>query len=70
MKMNDKVYKVLKWITLIVIPACTTFYCTLDSIFGWGAGEIVAKVSAALCTFIGAIIGISTASYYQDKTEE
>jgi len=67
MKLNDKTYDVLKWIVMILIPAATTLYVTLDSIFGWGFGEIVAKVSAAVCTFLGVILGISTAQYNKDK---
>lgn len=66
-KLPDKIYDLLKWLVLIVIPACTTFYCTLDSIFGWGFADIVAKISAAACTLLGAILGISTANYYKNN---
>jgi len=58
-----KVYDWLKWAALVFIPAVTTLYVTLDAIFGWGHGDTVAKISAALCTCIGGIIGISTAQY-------
>ena len=67
MKLSDQLYNVLKWVALICLPALTTFYCVLDSIFGWGMGEVVAKISAALCTLIGSLIGISTAEFYRDK---
>jgi hypothetical protein len=50
-------------LVLIVIPALTTLYVTLDSIFGWDFGDVVAKVSAAVCVCIGGLIGISTAQY-------
>lgn len=66
-KLPDKVYNVLKWLVLIVIPALTTFYVTLDKIFGWNLAEYVAPISAATCALIGSIIGISTASYYQEQ---
>lgn len=58
-----KVYDWLKWLACIVIPAATTLYVALDAIFGWGYADTVAKISAAICTFIGGIIGISTAQY-------
>ena len=61
--LNNKVYDWLKWAVCIAIPACTTLFVTLDSIFGWGYGDTVAKVSAAVCTCIGGLIGISTAQY-------
>ena len=63
MKLPSKVYDVLKWLVLIVIPALTVFYAVLDNLFKWGYAEMVTTISAALCTCIGSIIGISTAEY-------
>lgn len=65
MTLSNKVYDVLKALVTVVLPACTTFYVTLDSIFGWGFGDTVAKVSAAVCTLLGSLIGISSANYYR-----
>ena len=65
MQLSNRTYDILKWCVLIAIPALTTFYVTLDSIFGWGYGDTVAKVSAALCTLLGALLGISSATYYK-----
>ena len=65
MTLSNKVYDTLKWVVIIAIPACTTFYVTLDTIFGWGYGDTVAKVSSAVCTLIGALLGISSAQYYK-----
>ena len=67
MKLPDKLYDILKWVCMICIPALATAYVGLDKIFGWGYGEVVAQVSAIVCTLIGALVGISTATYYQDK---
>ena len=66
MTLPNKVYNVLKWLVLICFPALTTAYVGLDGVFGWGYGETVAKVSAIVCTLLGALIGISTAEYYKD----
>ena len=63
MKLSDKAYTILKWLCLVCIPACTTAYVGLDSVFGWGYGDTVAKVSAIVCTLLGSLIGISTAEY-------
>ena len=63
--MPDAVYDVLKWLVMCVIPALSTFYCVVDKVFGWGYAEIVATISAALCTCLGTILGISTAQYNQ-----
>ena len=61
--LSNKAYDILKWACLVAVPALTTLYVTLDSIFGWGFGDVVAKVSAAVCVCIGGIIGVSTAQY-------
>ncbi len=67
MKLSDRLYTVLKWLVMIVIPAVTSFYVVLDKLFAWGYAEIVATISAALCTCIGSIVGISTAQYYKEQ---
>lgn len=70
MKLPDSVYTVLKWLVLVCIPAFTTAYVGLDSVFKWGYADTVAKVSAIVCTLIGALIGISTAEYNRTRQEE
>ena len=68
MRLDDRTYTILKWCTIVLIPALTTLYVALSAI--WGApfyyADEVAKTSAAVCCFLGAILGISTASYYKD----
>ena len=63
MKLNDKWYDLLKWITMVVIPALTTAYVGLSTIWGWPYATEVAKTSAVVCTLLGALLGISTAQY-------
>ena len=67
MKLSDKLYDILKWLVLVVVPALTTFYVVLDHTFGWGFAEVVATISSAACACVGAIIGISTAQYNKEK---
>lgn len=62
--MSNKTFDILKWCTMIGIPAFTTFFVTIDSIFGWGLGDTVAKVSAAVCVLLGTLLGISNKRYY------
>lgn len=63
MKLSDKVYDILKWVVLIVIPALTTAYVGLAVIWSFPYSEEVAKTSAVVCTLLGALLGISTAQY-------
>ncbi len=67
MKLSNGLYDKLKWLVLVCIPAVTTFYTVIDEVFGWGYADIVAKLSAALCLCIGALIGVSTAQYNKEQ---
>ena len=70
MKLNDKVYKVLKWIVVIVLPAISTAYFGLAQIWGFPYAEQICGTLAIVETFIGALIGVSTKTYYKNKTDE
>ena len=63
MILNNKIYDVLKWVVMVVIPALTTAYVGLSGVWGWPYAEEVAKTSAVICTLLGALLGISTAQY-------
>ena len=67
MKLPDNVYNILKWITLICIPALATFYVVLSGVWGWPYADQVAKTATAVCTLLGALLGISTAEYNKSK---
>ena len=67
MKLPDKVYDILKWITMIVLPALATAYVGLAAIWGWPFADDVAKTTAGICTLLGALLGISTAQYNKMK---
>ena len=66
MKLSNSTYDILKWIVMIVIPALTTAYVGLASIWGFPYAEEIAKTSAVICTLLGALLGISTAQYNKD----
>ena len=69
-KLNNSVYDILKWITMIVLPALATAYVGLASIWGWPFADEVAKTTAVICTLLGALLGISTAQYNKDTRQE
>ena len=62
-KLKDAYYDALKELVMVGIPAATTAYVGLASIWGWPFAEEVAKTSAVLCAFLGAILGISNLQY-------
>lgn len=68
-KMSDKVYDVLKWIALILIPAIGTLYFALAGIWGLPYAEAIVGTLTAVDTFLGAILGISTSMYKKNQSE-
>lgn len=62
MKLNDKVYNVLKWGLIIFIPAVITLLGTLGQIYNFDTEKIVLTISA-VSTFLGVITGISNYNY-------
>lgn len=67
-QLNNKVYDVLKWACLIALPALSVLYSVLSSVWGWGYAEEVATTINAVVAFLGAMIGVSTASYNEEAT--
>lgn len=65
--LSNKMYDVLKWVTMIVLPALATAYVGLASIWGWPYADEVAKTTAVVCTLLGALLGISTAQYNKQE---
>lgn len=63
MVMSNKLYDVLKWIAMVVIPAIGTLYFALAGIWGWPYGEQIVGTLTAIDTFLGVVLGISAAQY-------
>lgn len=66
MKIPDKVYDILKWFVIIVLPASATLYNVLASVWGWPFADEVVKTVTAIDTFLGAVLCISTATYNKE----
>lgn len=67
MKLSNKLYDILKWVTMIVLPALATAYTGLAAVWGWPYSGEIAKTVAVVCTLLGALLGISTAEYNRSK---
>ena len=67
MKISNKVYDVLKWIAQYLLPALGTLYFALSTIWGFPYGEQVVGTITAVDAFLGAILGISSATYYKNE---
>lgn len=67
--LSNKVFDVLKWLTLVGIPALTTAYVGLSSIWQWPCADQVAKTSAVVCVLLGSLLGISTIQYNNQQKQ-
>ena len=68
--MSNKLYDVLKWIALILLPALGTLYFALAGIWGFPYGEQIVGTITAIDCFLGALLGISNAVYKKGNKDE
>ena len=61
--LSGSLYSKAKWAVAIVLPAISTLYFTLGSVWEWPNVEKVIGSIAAVTTFLGVVLGISTKSY-------
>lgn len=61
--MSNKIYDILKWVALLFLPAVGTLYFALSNIWGLPYGEQIVGTITAVDTFLGVILGISSANY-------
>jgi len=65
--LSNGTYDLLKYLTIIVLPAIGALYTGLSQIWSLPyAAEIPATITV-VCTFLGAILCISTAQYNKDN---
>ena len=67
--MSNKTYDILKWIAQIFLPALGTLYFALAGIWDLPYAEGVVGTITAIDTFLGCLLGISTANYNKSKGE-
>jgi hypothetical protein len=66
MKLDNKVYDILKWVALVVLPAVATLYTALAGVWGLPFAEEIPATITAIDLFIGALLGVSTAQYNKE----
>lgn len=72
MKLNDKLYDVLKWITLVLLPASAVLLSTLLPAYHVDGETVKVIILAinAIAAFIGALIGVSAVTIAQEAAQE
>lgn len=61
--MSNRVYDVLKYVAQIVLPAAGTLYFAIAQLWGLPYAEQIVGTIMAVDTFLGALLGISSARY-------
>lgn len=61
--MSNKVYDVLKWIALVVLPALATFYVGLGQFWNIPYPSQISGTIMLVDTLLGTILGISSINY-------
>lgn len=64
---NEKLYRVLKYIAQIVLPALATLWLTLGKIWGFPLSNEIGATLMALDTFLGALLNISSKNYKEEQ---
>ena len=68
--MSNKTYDILKWIAQYLLPALGTLYFALAKIWSLPYGVEIVGTVAAVDTFLGAVLGISSAKWKEKNEEE
>mgnify|MGYP002620116778 FL=1 len=68
--MSNKTYDILKWVAQYLLPALATLYFAVAQIWGLPYGEEVVGTITAIDTFLGVLLGISTANYNKQNSAD
>ena len=72
MLISDKLYKILKWVSIICIPAIVTFLSVVLGVLSVDPKtvNVIVTIISAVGTRIGTLIGVSTSAYNKQKGAE
>lgn len=69
MKIKNKTYDILKYIVTIGLPALTTLWLTIGSIWNIPLVEPIGATLSAITVFLGALIGVSSINYKKENQD-
>ena len=68
---NSKIYDTLKWISTVVLPALATLVLAIGQIWNVTVWTVpIGATIAAVATFMGAVLGISSIQYAKQKEDK
>ena len=63
MILPQKVYEILRWVVIVVIPAAITLYGVIGNTCNIPYTEVVLTIAGAVDVFLGTVFGISKLAY-------
>lgn len=66
---SNQLYDVLKAVVTVVLPALATLYVALSAVWDLPEPEAVVATLAAVATFLGVLLGISTKSWNNSEAK-
>lgn len=62
--LSNRLFDWLKWISIVCLPALSTFIVVISKIWGWAdTGSMIAQTITAIGVLLGALLGISSIQY-------
>ena len=68
--LTNRTYDILKWIDLIALPAIGTAWAGLAQIWNLPYPDEIPATIMVICTLLGALLGVSSATYYKQVSIE
>ena len=65
--LNNKSYEIMKWITMIALPAISVFIGAVGVELGISDTDTLVTILNAITVLMGSLIGVSTLNYNKDK---
>ncbi len=66
--LSNKAFDILKWVCIVVLPACATLYMGLAKIWELPFEVEIPQTITVVDAFLGALLGVSTIKY-KDETQ-
>lgn len=70
LKINDKIYDVLKWVAMLFLPALAVLVKTVFTVWNIPYADEISTTIMAIDAFLGAILGISTIQYKNNEVSK
>lgn len=68
--LSNRLFDWLKWISIVCLPALSTFIVVISKIWGWAdTGSMIAQTITAVGVLLGALLGISSIQYKKGDSE-